>query len=182
MEILLYHCSRIGSLDHLLPHSWPSLPYELWQRPAPLSYVPESATIANSDADSPHLVSTQETLPAAGEFGIVTPEYEYEYDDEKVEFPSTERPMPTFNATYGNQFSGRGQPFISNGPRFYNQAPQPGAAVVLPPHALTRAPSDKSTHSYSSEKSASSWESYYNYSHSRNNSGQYGHSKRWVIE
>ncbi|KXN81126.1 hypothetical protein AN958_06080 [Leucoagaricus sp. SymC.cos] len=128
----------------------------------------------------PRYLNSQEELPG-GEFGIVTPEYEsYGYDNEKVDFPSTEKPMPTFNAAYGNGFPARGHVFITNGPRFFNQSPQFGAAVVLPPQALTRAPSDRSTHSHSSEKSSSSWDSYYNYSHSRDNS--HGQSKRWVIE
>ncbi|KAF9455016.1 hypothetical protein P691DRAFT_770111 [Macrolepiota fuliginosa MF-IS2] len=127
----------------------------------------------------PRYLSAQEELPT-GDFGFVTPEYEY--DDEKVEFPSIEKPMPTFNAAYSNGFPGRGQMLISNGPRFYNQSAPPGAAVVLPPHALNRAPSDGSAHSFSSEKSSSSWDSYYNYSHSRENSVQHGRSKRWVIE
>lgn len=118
-----------------------------------------------------HIVSSQDDVP--GGFGIITPAPDSEYGDEKVEFPSTDKPTPTFNTAYGNQFSGHGGAFISNGPRFFNQTPQPGMGVAAPPQALTRAPSNGSSYS---EKSASSFESYYTYSHSRND------SRRWIIE
>jgi hypothetical protein len=128
-------------------------------------------------------VHAQNDLPG-NDFGIVTPDYgdHNKYSDEKVEFPSTEKPMPTFNATYGNEFPARGHVFISNGPRFFNQPLQADVLVGFPPQALNRTPSERSASSYSSEKS-SSWESYYyNCSHSRENSLQHGRSKRWVIE
>lgn len=121
-------------------------------------------------------LSSQEILPG-DEFGIVTPEQE----TEKVDFPITEKPMPTFHAAYGSGTSAGGRMFITNGPRFFNQSPTQ-TNLALPPYALARVPSDRSTHSYSSDKSASSWDSYYTYSHSRDNSLHYGQPKRWVIE
>jgi hypothetical protein len=121
-------------------------------------------------------------------------------DMEKVDFPSNEKPIPTYSATFGSgpNVPPPGQMFTTRGPRFFNRFAQPfetakTSPVTPPPNAYTilRKVSDGSSHSggsvarsdtRSSEKSFGSLASYYHYgsdqSHSRNNSQQ----KRWVIE
>ena len=57
------------------------------------------------------------------EFGIVTPEEE----TEKVDFPITEKPMPTFHAAYGAGIAAGGPSVISS-----------ISAVAVPRHSCTR--------------------------------------------
>lgn len=116
-------------------------------------------------------------------------------DIEKVDFPSNEKPVPTYSQTFGSgpDVPLPSQMFASRGPRFFNRSAQPfetlASPVTPPPNAytITRKVSDGSSHSgvtrsdtRSSDKSFGSIASYYSYSgHSRNNSTQ---KQRWVIE
>lgn len=115
-------------------------------------------------------------------------------DIEKVDFPSNEKPIPTYSATFGSgqEVPPPSQMFATRGPRFFNKLAQPfeTAPVTVPPVAvtLTRKVSDgssdnghvKRSDTRSSEKSFGSLASYYSYSdrgHTRSDS-----QKRWVIE
>ncbi|KAF7784583.1 hypothetical protein Agabi119p4_748 [Agaricus bisporus var. burnettii] len=120
-----------------------------------------------------HHLSTEDEFPGSGDFGIVTPDHGYV--DEKIEFPPTEAPMPTFNAPYGNGVSSQRHSFVSNGSRSYTQG-SPPMVVAFPPPARTRSISDRSSDSFSSEESGSSGE---RYSQPHNS---HAHTKRWVIE
>lgn len=120
-----------------------------------------------------YVVSTEDEFPGSGDFGIVTPDHGYV--DEKIEFPPTEAPMPTFNAPYGNGVSSQRHSFVSNGSRSYTQG-SPPMVVAFPPPARTRSISDRSSDSFSSEESGSSGE---RYSQPHNS---HAHTKRWVIE
>lgn len=123
-------------------------------------------------------------------------------DIEKVDFPSNEKPIPTYSAAFG---SGQEVPPPSQmfparlGPRFFNRSAEPfdtpsdKSPVSPPPAALMRNVSGGSSHTTASvvrsdtrgsTGSTGSVPSYYSYSrsdsgHSRNESQQ---PKRWVIE
>lgn len=115
-------------------------------------------------------------------------------DIEKVDFPSNEKPIPTYSVTFGSgqEVPPPSQMFATRGPRFFNKLAQPfeTAPVTVPPVAvtLTRKVSDgsldsghvKRSDTHSSQKSFGSLASYYSYSdrgHTRSDS-----QKRWVIE
>jgi hypothetical protein len=138
-------------------------------------------------------LSAQQTLP--GDDFV----YYGEKDVEKVDFPSNEKPIPTYSETFGSgpNVPPPSQMFASRGPRFFNRFAQPfetsrPSPVTPPPNAYTivRKVSDGSSHSggsvvrsdtRSSDKSFGSLASYYSYSdkgHGRTDS----QAKRWVIE
>jgi len=152
-------------------------------------------------------LNAQEPLPGDDFEPINRPE-----DVEKVAFPSNEKPVPTFSATFG---SGSEVPVPSQmfkpgpqlGPRFFNPSAEPfesrpnsnSSSPISPPMAaLTRTSSNNSFQSAAtampnkrdSDRSfGSSLNSYYDYSsgdsnHSRRDSesNTMGNSKRWVIE
>ncbi|KAJ6574679.1 hypothetical protein B0H19DRAFT_933287 [Mycena capillaripes] len=132
-------------------------------------------------------------------------------DLEKVAFPSTEKPVPTFSATFG---SGSEVPVPSQmfkpspqlGPRFFNSSAEPfesrpnssSSSPISPPMAaLTRTSTKDSYQSAAtampnkrdSGRSLGSLNSYYDYSsgdsnHQRRDSetNTIGNSKRWVID
>ncbi|KAJ7770883.1 hypothetical protein DFH07DRAFT_805539 [Mycena maculata] len=130
-------------------------------------------------------------------------------DIEKVAFPSNEKPVPTFSATFG---SGSEVPVPSQmfkpspqlGPRFFNSSAEPfesrpnsnSSSPISPPMAaLTRTPSNSSYQSGAtaiptkrdSGRSFGSLNSYYDYSSGSNHARQDSEtntigSKRWVIE
>jgi hypothetical protein len=133
-------------------------------------------------------------------------------DPEKVSFPSNEKPVPTFSATFG---SGSEVPVPSQmfrpgpqlGPRFFNSSAEPfesrpnssNASPISPPMAaLTRSTTKDSYQSASSantaipskrdsDRSFGSLNSYYDYSsegHRRQDSeaNTIGNAKRWVID
>jgi len=132
-------------------------------------------------------------------------------DIEKVAFPSTEKPVPTFSATFG---SGSQVPVPSQmfkpspqlGPRFFNSSAEPfesrpnsnSSSPISPPMAaLTRTSTKDSYQSAAtampnkrdSGRSLGSLNSYYDYSsgdsnHQRRDSetNTIGNSKRWVID
>jgi len=132
-------------------------------------------------------------------------------DMEKVSFPSTEKPVPTYSATFG---SGSEVPVPSQmfkpsprlGPRFFNSSAEPfesrsnsnsSSPISAPLAALTRTSSNNSYQSgvtampnkRDSDRSFGSLNSYYDYSsgdsnHVRRDSetNTIGNSKRWVIE
>ncbi|GLB36492.1 putative B-block binding subunit of TFIIIC [Lyophyllum shimeji] len=138
-------------------------------------------------------LNAQEALPG-DDF-----EYYSSSDMEKVDFPSNEKPIPTYSATFGSGLDvpAPSQMFISRGPRFFDRFARPfetakTSPVTPPPNAYTvvRKASNGSSHSggsvqrsdtRSSENSFGSLASYYSY-------GDRGHSrtdsqpKRWVIE
>jgi len=113
-------------------------------------------------------------------------------DDEKVDFPSNEKPIPTYSETFGSDGPNQS---VLRGPRFFNQSAQPFETVshsITPPlnaHTIVRKVSDGSLHngetltrsdSRSSDKSFGSLASFYSYNgrgHTRLES-----QKRWVIE
>ncbi|KAJ7655225.1 hypothetical protein DFH06DRAFT_1046920 [Mycena polygramma] len=131
-------------------------------------------------------------------------------DPEKVSFPSTEKPVPTFSATFG---SGSEVPVPSQmfrpspqlGPRFFNSSAEPfesrpnsnvSSPISPPMAALTRTSTKESYQSAAtglpgkrdSDRSMGSLNSYYDYSsgdanHQRRDSesNTIG-SKRWVID
>jgi len=150
-------------------------------------------------------LNAHQTLPG-DDFTPVTPGGT---DLEKVAFPSNEKPIPTYSATFGSgpEVPLPTQMFASRmGPRFFNASTEPfefqsnPSLVTAPLPVLTRTESDKSSkdvplvrrgtrESDRSTKSSSS--SSYSYSrdsdHSRNNSqstlpGRANNGKRWVIE
>lgn len=115
-------------------------------------------------------------------------------DIEKVDFPSNEKPIPTYSATFGSgqEVPPPSQMFTTQGPRFFNRLAQPfeTAPIAVPPTVvtLTRKVSDGSSENVhvkrsdtrASDKSFGSLTSYYSY-------GDRGHArtdsqKRWVIE
>ncbi|KAF7340022.1 B-block-TFIIIC domain-containing protein [Mycena venus] len=133
-------------------------------------------------------------------------------DPEKVSFPSNEKPVPTFSATFG---SGSEVPVPSQmfrpspqlGPRFFNSSAEPfesrpnsnSSSPISPPMAaLTRSTTKDSYRSTSSvntaipgkrdsDRSFGSLNSYYDYSsegHRRQDSeaNTIGNAKRWVID
>ncbi|KAG5651226.1 hypothetical protein H0H81_009421 [Sphagnurus paluster] len=127
------------------------------------------------------------------------PEEDFAYyngqDIEKVDFPSNEKPIPTYSETFGSgpDVSPPSQMFTTRGPRFFNTSAPPfetGSPISPPPnaHTITRKVSDGSSHggtvqrsdTRGSDKSFGSLNSYYTYGsrgHSRSDS-----QKRWVIE
>ncbi|KAL0577589.1 hypothetical protein V5O48_004387 [Marasmius crinis-equi] len=149
----------------------------------------------------PRYLSAQEPLPGDD----FTPVY-HTSDIEKVDFPSNEKPIPTFSAAFGRglevptpsqMFPGR----MSNGPRFFQrsavpfESPRGSDGTLTPPQSVmtrdnrsddsrnaTLARSDSS----GSSKSYNSLGSYYNYSgpqHTRSGSEEtIGNGRRWVIE
>ncbi|KAJ7102343.1 hypothetical protein B0H15DRAFT_985164, partial [Mycena belliarum] len=151
-------------------------------------------------------LNAQEVLPGDDFVPITRGE-----DLEKVSFPSNEKPMPTFSATFG---SGSEVPVPSQmfrpspqlGPRFFNASAEPfdsrpnsnqSSPISQPIAALTRTTSKESFQSAAtalpnkrdSERSFGSLNSYYDYSsgdsnHSRRDSetNAVGNSKRWVID
>lgn len=145
----------------------------------------------------PLYLDAQEPLPGE-DFTSV-----YTSDVEKVHFPSNEKPIPTFSASFG---SGSEVPpprlmFPSRlGPRFFNRSAQPfetpssQSVVTVPPPAMTRAASFDSsidlgrsdTHSSGKSFGTSVDSYYYNLSlhgdHSRSDSSHNMLGKRWEIE
>lgn len=144
----------------------------------------------------PRYLNAQEPLPG-DDFTPV-----YNSDMEKIDFPSNEKPIPTFSATFG---SGPEVPPPSHmfapraprmGPRFYNQAAEPFETprntIASPTPALTRTSSVDSNQSStvmhsdtrSITKSVGTLATYYSYSPTegspRNDTVVGG--KRWVIE
>ncbi|KAK0456411.1 hypothetical protein EV421DRAFT_1752315 [Armillaria borealis] len=147
----------------------------------------------------PRYLDAQEPLPG-DDFTAV-----YSSDIEKVQFPSNEKPIPTFSASFG---SGSEVPpprlmFPSvRGPRFFNRSAQPfetpsnQSVVTVPTLAVTRATSFDSgidlgrSGSQSSGKSfGSSVDSYYTHSlqgdyprFGREDSSRPVRGRRWEIE
>ncbi|KAK0198499.1 hypothetical protein F5146DRAFT_1019831 [Armillaria mellea] len=147
----------------------------------------------------PRYLDAQEPLPG-DDFTAV-----YSSDIEKVQFPSNEKPIPTFSASFG---SGSEVPpprlmFPSvRGPRFFNRSAQPfetpsnRSVVTVPTPAVTRAASFDSgidlgrSGSQSSGKSfGSSVDSYYTHSlqgdyprFGREDSSRPVRGRRWEIE
>ncbi|KAG6885704.1 hypothetical protein C0993_010876 [Termitomyces sp. T159_Od127] len=116
----------------------------------------------------------------------------YEWSEEKVDFPSNEKLIPTFAAAFrrGPELS---RPTISQGPRFFNNSSEPfespgTSPVTPPPNAYTIARNSSNGSSYTndydnpvmrsntrtSDKSFGSLASYY---YTCND-----HHKRWIIE
>ncbi|KAJ7596724.1 hypothetical protein C8J56DRAFT_1106125 [Mycena floridula] len=135
----------------------------------------------------PRYLNAQEPLPG-DDFSPV-----YSSDLEKVDFPSNEKPIPTFSATFGSgpEVPPPSQMFASRmGPRFFNSAAEPfesPRSTVLPEPALTRTSSrssDQSSTVMHSSENHGTIGSYYSYSPSegspRNDTSIGG--KRWVIE
>lgn len=103
-------------------------------------------------------------------------------DLEKVDFPSNEKPIPTFSATFGSgsEVPPPSQMFSASrgrlGPRFFNPSAEPfesppeGLVISAPSPALTR---ESSSHSHSD--SFGTLHSYYSYSSSPG-------KQRWLIE
>ncbi|KAF9270578.1 hypothetical protein L218DRAFT_914723 [Marasmius fiardii PR-910] len=146
----------------------------------------------------PRYLNAQEPLPG-DDFTTV-----YQTSDiEKVNFPSSEKPIPTFSAAFGRgtevpppsqMFPVRG----SNGPRFFQrsavpfESPQGSEGYITPPESvMTRDNSRSDTlsrnSSVGSAKSYNTMGSYYNYSgnqHTRSDSSDSGRTAggRWVIE
>jgi len=152
-----------------------------------------------------HYLHAQETLPGDDYKEASTSM------DEKVSFPSTEKPVPTYSATFGSGSDSVRRPSPQLGPRFFNQSAEPfesrsGSAgsspIVSPMAALTRTSSLESYRSNitampnkrDSGRSLGSLNSYYDYSagdsnHARRDSESQGttvagsgSSKRWVID
>jgi hypothetical protein len=120
-------------------------------------------------------------------------------DIEKVAFPSNEKPIPTFSATFGVHANGPDFKGSVRGPRFFNTSAEPfehsrDLSVSPPPLALTRQLNDTTmqqsslqhSNGHRSADSSSSYSSFLSY---RQNNG-YGsptnypqsEKKRWVIE
>jgi hypothetical protein len=115
-----------------------------------------------------------------------------EYNDEKVDFPSTSAPVPTWHAAYGNG-SGDFAPNYSpprpaspadSSPSYRFPSPADTVAPRLPSPAHTRSPTLGSVAdgaplgrhgSIASQRSMSSVTS-------ENSTTGFGRSKRWVIE
>jgi len=147
-------------------------------------------------------LNAQEQLPG-DDFMPVT----YGSDPEKVDFPSTQQPIPTFSATFGkgNEVPVPSQMFPAQlGPRFFRSTPPFDSRSVSPisapsmahtrssvisdsPHSDEGAPIMRSN-TTASDQSFRSVASYYKYSddgnHSRSGSTteQTMHGKRWIIE
>lgn len=153
----------------------------------------------------PRYLNAQEQLPGDD----FAPVY-HTSDVEKVDFPSNEKPIPTFSATFGRgaevpppsqMFPGR----MSNGPRFFQRSAVPfesprgsDGSITPPPSVVVRdnmrsddphpnASLARSDSSGSSKSSINSLGSYYNYSgdqqHARSGSTEtMGAGRRWVIE
>nr|GAT43664.1 predicted protein [Mycena chlorophos] len=146
-------------------------------------------------------LSSQEPLPG-DEFERVTSRI----DEEKVSFPTTEKPVPTYSATFGSGPEFRPSPQL--GPRFFNSAAEPfesrtnsanSSPIAAPMAALTRTTTADSYQSSNgtrvpprnSGQSFGSLNSYYDYSggnsgHARQDSESQGTTtigtKRWVID
>jgi len=121
-------------------------------------------------------------------------------DIEKVDFPSNEKLVPTYAATFGSgsDVPPPHQTFTTRGPRFFNRLAQPFESskitpVTPPPNAYTivRKVSDGSSHSgssvarsdtRSSEEGYGSLTSYYHYGSDQGHSRTESQEKRWVIE
>ncbi|KAJ8084390.1 hypothetical protein PM082_003159 [Marasmius tenuissimus] len=152
----------------------------------------------------PRYLSAQEPLPGDD----FTPVY-HTSDVEKVDFPSNEKPIPTFSAAFGRgaevpppsqMFPGR----MSNGPRFFQrsavpfESPRGSDGSITPPQSVMVRDNMRSddphpnaslgrSDSSSSKSSVNSFSSYYNYSgnqqHARSGSSEtMGTGRRWVIE
>lgn len=131
----------------------------------------------------PRYLNAQEPLPG-DDFTAVTGS-----DIEKVPFPSNDKPIPTFSATFGSgpEVPPPSQMFPSRGPRlgprFFNpsaepfESPRSGSPISSPSVALTRDSSLNSGHS----DSFGTISSLYSYSHDTTGPESYN-SKRWVIE
>ncbi|KAK1236136.1 hypothetical protein PQX77_000607 [Marasmius sp. AFHP31] len=149
-------------------------------------------------------LNAQEPLPGDD----FTPVY-HTSDVEKVDFPSNEKPIPTFSAAFGRgaevpppsqMFPGR----MSNGPRFFQrsavpfESPRGSDGSITPPQSVMVRDNMRSddphpnaslgrSDSGSSKSSVNSFSSYYNYSgnqqHARSGSTEtMGTGRRWVIE
>lgn len=151
-------------------------------------------------------MNAQEPLPG-DDFLPVTPA---NGDVEKVAFPSNEKPIPTYSATFGvgAEVPPPRQMFAKRmmGPRFFNRSASPFetasdmSQVTAPQAALSRSATDGSNtlvhghHEVSVNRSATkasigSFDSYYNYSsdsgHGHSDDSTHpmtGASRRWVIE
>ncbi|KAG6844330.1 hypothetical protein H0H87_007688 [Tephrocybe sp. NHM501043] len=109
-------------------------------------------------------------------------------DIEKVDFPSNEKPIPTYAVAFGTEPS---HPHIAQGPRFFDRsaAPFETVDVTIPPNAYTITKKNSAgslqssvtrSDTRSSDKSMGSLVSFYSYNdrgHGRSDS-----QKRWVIE
>jgi len=138
----------------------------------------------------PRYLNAEEPLPG-DDFSPV-----YNASDlEKVDFPSNEKPIPTFSATFGSgsEVPPPSQMFASRmGPRFYNSSAEPFESpinTVSPEPALTRTSSRSSEQSSTvmqSSENHGTIGSYYSYSppensYSPRNETSIG-GRRWVIE
>jgi hypothetical protein len=120
-------------------------------------------------------------------------------DIEKVDFPSNEKPIPTFSATFGIQSSAPDFAGSVRGPRFFNMSAEPfersrDISISPPPLALTRQLNDTAMQdsplerngSHRSAESSSSYSSYLSYRQNIGNGSptnyQQMEKKRWVIE
>jgi hypothetical protein len=118
----------------------------------------------------------------------VPPSYEGS-DIEKVAFPSSEKPLPTY-ASFNDYDEGFPPSFHSGstlGPRFSNKSAEPfetSAGIPFPAPVLSRKLNDVQVHrsdSYGSARSHGSNDS--QLSHARtDSSNSHGNHKRWVIE
>jgi hypothetical protein len=146
----------------------------------------------------PQHLAAEEALPGDDFEPMVKPGVNVDiekasYYEEKVDFPSTHAPVPTWHTAYGNDSAPAFAPSYTP-PRLVSpsesqsstQFPSPvePAAPRLPSPAHTRAPTLGSPQdaaplgrhgSITSQRSASS-------RHSSNESTSFGKSKRWVIE
>ncbi|KAF9015474.1 hypothetical protein BDQ17DRAFT_1295304 [Cyathus striatus] len=120
-------------------------------------------------------------------------------DIEKVDFPSNEKPIPTFSVTFGIQTNGPDFSGSVRGPRFFNTSAEPfessrDISISPPPLALTRQLNDTTAQDSSLQRSSnhrhaessSSYSSYLSYRQSTGNGSptnyQQIEKKRWVIE
>ncbi|KAF7320177.1 B-block-TFIIIC domain-containing protein [Mycena kentingensis (nom. inval.)] len=150
-------------------------------------------------------LNTEESLPGDDFERVVSP------TDEKVSFPTSEKPVPTYSATFGSG-SEAGSQFTKAspqlGPRFFNSSAVPfesrsnsasSSPIAAPMAALTRTSTNDSYRSagttmtalpqHMRNNSQGSLQSYYDYSagdsnHMRRDSESttMGGNKRWVID
>ncbi|KII93632.1 hypothetical protein PLICRDRAFT_35861 [Plicaturopsis crispa FD-325 SS-3] len=129
----------------------------------------------------PRYLNAQEPLPGDD----FVPALPYGNDLEKVDFPSNEKPVPTYSAAFGSgdEVPPPGQMFAGRqmGPRFYSANAEPfesEADVTAPQRAHTRSPSEVSREAPLVRKTSRASER----SFDSTTSSSLGHSKRWVIE
>jgi hypothetical protein len=151
-------------------------------------------------------LNTEESLPGDDFERVVS------RTDEKVSFPTSEKPVPTYSATFGSgsevssQYTTRPSPQL--GPRFFNSSAEPfesrsnsasSSPIAAPMAALTRTSTAESYRSqftaipsHVRKESQGSLTSYYDYSagdsnRARSDSESHGTTmagsgKRWVID